>query len=84
MTSSINICQNFVSSLSFLHLIRFRVDNARVLQQVSMNLNMTVGQGAFRLLRGYIQITLAARPVFAESYRLLLVNQVKELVAVGV
>jgi len=29
---------------SFIHLIRFRVDNARVFQRVSMNLNMTVSR----------------------------------------
>ena len=29
---------------SFIRLIRFRVDNARVFQRVSMNLNLTVGQ----------------------------------------
>ena len=34
--------------LSFIHLTRFRVDNARVFQRVSMNLNMTVGQAAYR------------------------------------
>jgi len=35
--------------LIFIHLIRFCVDNARVFQQVFMNLNMTVGQAACRL-----------------------------------
>jgi len=30
--------------LSFIHLIRFRVDDARVVQRVSVNFNMTVGQ----------------------------------------
>jgi len=56
MISSINIRQNFMSSLfmklSFINLIRFRVDrvdNARVFQQVFMNLNMTVGQDTCRL-----------------------------------
>jgi len=34
--------------LRFIHLMRFRVDNARVFQRVSMNLNMTVGQAAYR------------------------------------
>jgi len=33
---------------SFIHLITFRVDNARVLQRVSINLNMTVGQAVCR------------------------------------
>ena len=54
MISSINIRQDFISSLfmklSFIRLIRFRVDNAMVFQGVSMNLNMTVGQDASRLL----------------------------------
>ena len=45
--------------------------NARILQRVSMNLSMTVGQAACRLLCQYTQSTLAA---FAESYRLLRVN----------
>jgi len=35
---------------TFIHLIRFRVDNVRVFQPVSMNLNMTVGQTACRLV----------------------------------
>jgi len=46
--------------LSFIHLIRFRVDNARVLQRVSMNLNMTVGQAACQLLHRQTRSTLAA------------------------
>jgi len=29
--------------LSFIHPFRFHGDNARVFQQISMNLNMTVG-----------------------------------------
>jgi len=33
---------------SFVHLIRFRVDNARVFQRVCMNLSVTVGQAACR------------------------------------
>jgi len=45
--------QHFMSKLvmkfSFIHLIRFRVDNTRVFQWVFMNLNMTVGQAACRL-----------------------------------
>jgi len=43
-----------------------------------MNLNMTVGQAACRLL---CRCTHARwlRPIFAESYRLLRVNQAKEL-----
>jgi len=35
---------------SFLHLIRFRVDNTGVFHRHSTNLNMTVGQAACRLL----------------------------------
>ena len=50
MISSIDIRQNIMSSLlmklSFLHLIRFCVDNSRAFQHVSMNLNTTVGQAA--------------------------------------
>jgi len=45
---------------SFIHPIRFRGNNVRVLQQISMNLNMTVGQAACRLLWRYTQSTLAA------------------------
>ena len=32
--------------LSFIHLIVFRVDNTRVFQRVSMDINRTVGQAA--------------------------------------
>jgi len=48
-----------------------------------MNLNMTVG---CRLLCRYTHLINARwpRPVFAESYRLLRVNQAKELVTVCV
>jgi len=53
MIRSINIRQNFMSSLfmklSFIHLMRFRVDNARFFQPVSTNLNMIVGQDICRL-----------------------------------
>jgi len=45
---------------SFIPLIRFRVDNARIFQRVSMNLNMTAGQGACRLLCPYTHNTMAA------------------------
>jgi len=45
---------------SFFHLFRFRVANAKAFQRVSMNLNMTVGQAACRLLFRYTQCTLAA------------------------
>jgi len=48
-----------------------------------MNLNMTVGQAACRLLCRYTQSTLA-ESCFAELHVLLRVNQVKELVAVCV
>jgi len=40
---------------NFIHLIRFRVDNVGVFQRVSMNLNITVGQAACRLLCRYTQ-----------------------------
>jgi len=43
----------------FIHLIRFRVDNATVFQRVSMNLNMTVGQAACRQLCQCTQSMLA-------------------------
>jgi len=46
--------------LSFIHPFRFRGDNARVFQQISMNLDMTVGQAACQLLCRYTQYTLAA------------------------
>jgi len=42
---------------SFFQLFRFRVDNARVFQQISMNLNMTAGQAACRILRRNTQCT---------------------------
>jgi len=45
---------------NFIHLIRFRCDNARAFQRVSMNLNMTVGQATCRLLCPYSQNTLSA------------------------
>jgi len=40
---------------SFIYPFRFRSDNARVYQQISMNLDMTVGQAACRLLCRYKQ-----------------------------
>jgi len=47
-----NCGTHFLSSLcmklNFIHLVRFRVDNARVFWRVSMNLNITVGQTACR------------------------------------
>ena len=67
---------------SFIYLIRFRVDNATVFQRVSMNLNMTVGQAACRLL---IYSTFAGCFLYlAESYGLLRVNQAKDLVTARV
>ena len=70
---------------SFFHLFSFRVDKARVFQRVSLNFNMTVGQVACRLLRRYTQFNARwLRPVSAETYRLLRVNQVKDLVTVRV
>jgi len=82
MVSSINIRQKFMSSLfmklSFIDLIRFRVDNARVFQRVSMNLNMTVGEDTCRLYCSVVILkALRLRPAFGESYRLLRVNQAK-------
>jgi len=35
---------------SFFNLFRFRVDNARLFHRVPMNLNVTAGQAACRLL----------------------------------
>ena len=67
---------------SFVHPFRFCGYNARVFQQISMNLFMTVGQAASRLLCRYTQSTLELRLTFAELYGLLRVNQAKELVAV--
>jgi len=47
----INIHEKFVSGLfmkfSFVHPFRFRGDNAIVFQQISMNLNMTIGQADY-------------------------------------
>ena len=42
------MCYLFMK-FSYIHLIRFRVDNARVLQRVCANLSMTVGQAACRV-----------------------------------
>jgi len=47
-------------TFSFINLIGFRFDNARVFQRASMNLNMTVGQAACWLQCRYTQSTLAA------------------------
>jgi len=35
--------------VSFIHLIRFRVDNARAFQRVCVNFSTTVGQAAYRV-----------------------------------
>jgi len=69
-------CRYMISSIAFVkilylhyswivvifHSFRLRVDNARIFQRVSMNLNVTVGQAACRLLCRYrpTQCTLAA------------------------
>jgi len=53
-----NLCLNYYSRN--LVLFNFGGDNARVFQQVSMNLSMTVGQATCRLLCRYIRSTLAA------------------------
>jgi len=47
-----------------------------------MNLNMTLGQLACRLLCRYIVKARWLRPAFAESYLLLRVHHAKELVVV--
>jgi len=63
-----------------MHLFRFRVDNARVFQRVSMNFNITF---AHKPHEDYCVDILNARwlrPVFAESCLLLRVNQVKKIV----
>jgi len=43
-----NYSSNFyvliIHEIYFFHQFRFRVDNARIFQRISMNLNMTVGQ----------------------------------------
>ena len=68
-----------------IHLIRLRVDNARVFQRVSKNFNMTVGQAACRLLCRYTLLKAHwLRRAFAESYLLLHLNQAIELITVGV
>ena len=61
---------------SFFHPLRFRVDNARVFQRISMNLSMTVGQAACPVDILNARLTVSC---IAESYRLLRVNQAKEL-----
>jgi len=48
-----------IREIFFFHLSRFRVDNARVFQGVSINLNMPVGQAACWLLCRYTQCTFA-------------------------
>jgi len=50
--------------LSFILLIRYRVDNARVFQRVSVHLSMTVGQAACLLLCRQTQSTLATSCVW--------------------
>jgi len=51
----------FFIKFSFIHLIRFRVDDARVFQRVFMTTtNMIVGQAANRLQCRHTQSTLAA------------------------
>ena len=45
---------------SFIQLVRFRGDNTRVFQQISINLNMTFGHAACQLLCRYMQTTPAA------------------------
>jgi len=68
MNTLVNFRQNFMSSLftklSFILLIRFRVDNARVFQRVSVHLSMTVGQAACLLLWRQTQSTLATSCVW--------------------
>jgi len=72
MISSINIGQQFMIYLfikfSFIHLIKFCVNNAKVFQLVSMNINMAVGQTA----ADYSVVIPKARwvrPAFGESCR---------------
>jgi len=50
----------FFMKSSFTNLIRFRVDNARVFQQVSMILCMTVGEVTCQLLCRCTQSVLSA------------------------
>jgi len=52
---------------SFIHLIRFRVDNARVFQQVCANLSTTVGQVAWRVARYCVQVS---HSVISDTLRL--------------
>jgi len=72
---------------SFFHLFRFRVDNARVIERVSMNPSMTVGPAACRLLCRYrllnVRNTLAASCI-CWIVALSRVNQAKEIVTVRV
>ena len=87
MINSTIIRQKFMPYLfvkfSFFSPFRFRVDNARVFQRASMNVNVTVRQAACRLLCRLLNARWL-RPAFAESYRLLRVNQARELVIVRV
>jgi len=50
--------------LIFIYLIRFCVHNAKVFQRVYVNLNMTVGQAAWRLWCRHTQSTLTASCVW--------------------
>jgi len=50
-------------NFGFIHLIRFHGDKARVFQRVSINLSMTVGEAACRLLCRSTQSTLAVPSV---------------------
>jgi len=76
-----NVCLNYYSQN--LVLVIFRGDSARVIQQVSMNLNMMVGQAACQLLCRYTQSTLAASCVYW-IVPIVMCDPSKELVAVHV
>jgi len=52
---------------SFIHLIRFFVDNARVFQPVCMNFSTTVGQAAFRVADYCVQ---GSQSVISNTLRL--------------
>jgi len=68
MIGSIHIREQFRFKLfiifSFIHLIRFTIDNVRVFQRVFMNLSMNIGQAVRQLQCHHTQSTLAASCVW--------------------
>jgi len=57
---------------SFIHLIRFRVDSARVFQRVYVDLSTTVGQAVCRVTDYCVQVS---HPVISDTLRLQMKKQ---------